>query len=92
MPSVGVRELKERTSAVLRRVRENGELIDVTYRGRVVARLAPAGQATIRERPISQDELDALWERWDKLSAEISADWPEGVSAEDAINDVRRDL
>lgn len=45
MGAVGVRELNERTSEVVRRVREGGETIDVTYRGRVVARLIPASGA-----------------------------------------------
>jgi prevent-host-death family protein len=38
----GRRELKQRTSAVLRRVRERGEEVEVTLRGRVIARLVPA--------------------------------------------------
>jgi prevent-host-death family protein len=87
MPSVGVRELKEHTSEILRRVRERGEIVDVTYRGQVVARVIP-----VQSGPSVQNDWRAFWADWDKLSAEISAEWPEGVSAEDAINDVRRDL
>ena len=36
MASVGVRELKEHTSEIVRRVRDGGETIDITYprRGR----------------------------------------------------------
>jgi len=41
MASVGVRELKEHTSEIVRRVRDNGETIDITYRGEVVATLVP---------------------------------------------------
>ena len=44
MLTVGVRELKQRTSDVLRRVRERGEEVEVTLRGRVVARLVPVSQ------------------------------------------------
>jgi prevent-host-death family protein len=40
MNRVGVRELKQNASAVLRRV-EDGETIEVTDRGRPVARLVP---------------------------------------------------
>jgi prevent-host-death family protein len=39
--SIGVRELKVHTSRILRRVRERGEAVEVTYRGRPVARLIP---------------------------------------------------
>ena len=41
MASVGVRELKEHTSEIVRRVRDDGETIDITYRGEVVATIAP---------------------------------------------------
>jgi prevent-host-death family protein len=40
MASVGVRELRQRASELLRRV-ENGESIEITDRGRPVAVLAP---------------------------------------------------
>jgi prevent-host-death family protein len=42
MSAVGVRELKDRLSSYLRRVRR-GETILVTDRGRPVARIIPAG-------------------------------------------------
>lgn len=40
MRSVGVRELKERTSEILRRVSE-GESVQVTHHGKVMAHLVP---------------------------------------------------
>ncbi|MBV8083187.1 MAG: type II toxin-antitoxin system prevent-host-death family antitoxin [Chloroflexi bacterium] len=40
MASVGVRELRQNASAVLRRVKA-GEIVDVTERGQPVARLVP---------------------------------------------------
>lgn len=92
MDSVGVRDLKQHTIKILRRVRDRGETIDVTYRGRVVARLVPAEQRAFQEMPISKEELDAFWRKWDRLAEEIGEGWPEGVSAVDAVNDVRRDL
>jgi antitoxin (DNA-binding transcriptional repressor) of toxin-antitoxin stability system len=67
-------------------VRE-GESFEITDRGEVVARLVPA-----QDTPLTDEEINAFWADWDALSAEISAEWPEGVSAEDAINDVRRVL
>ena len=42
MAEVGVRELKQRASEILRHVREEKETYSVTYRGKVVARLVPA--------------------------------------------------
>ena len=41
MREVGVRELKQHTSEVLRRVRESKEVIAITRWGQVIARLVP---------------------------------------------------
>ncbi len=49
MVSVGVRELRQRASELLRRV-ESGETIEVTDRGRPVALLTPVPEAGPLER------------------------------------------
>jgi prevent-host-death family protein len=87
MLSVGIRELKERTSQILRRVRENGEEIQVTYHGRVIARLVPAG--TSQPDPTA---LSAVWTDLDRLAAEIGVRWPSGVTATEAVDEGRREL
>lgn len=86
MPTVGVRELKMRASQVLRRVRA-GEVIDVTYRGRVVARLLPIGPTEPAD-----EEVAAVWADLDQLAAEIGACWPAGATAADAVREGRREL
>ena len=45
METIGIRELQQRASAVLRRV-DRGETVGVTERGRLVAVLAPPSAAT----------------------------------------------
>ena len=87
MGSVGVRELKEKTTQVLRRVREKHEQIQVTYRGEVVALLVPVPSARRKTRVAADD---AVWADLDQLAAEISASWPTGVSALDAVREGRR--
>lgn len=85
LASVGVRELKARTSAVLRRVRERGEEVEVTVRGRVVARIVPvrpAARGSARRR--------SAWTDLDRLAREIGARWPKGVSAARAVREGRR--
>lgn len=86
MVTVGVRELKQHTSRLLRRVREEGAIIEVTYHGEVIARLVPVAP------PAAERDVGAIWADLDQLTAEISAKWPEGVSAVEAVRDVRRDL
>jgi prevent-host-death family protein len=56
MSSVGVRELRQRASELLRRV-TNGETIEITDRGRPVALLAPLPQGSPIERLRASGEL-----------------------------------
>jgi prevent-host-death family protein len=85
MAEIGVRELKEKTSDVLRRVRDQNESIDITYRGRIVARLIPWQAKEVRRRRNA-----AVWKEMDRLAEEISHHWPKGVSAAEAVAEQRR--
>jgi len=87
MGAIGVRELKEHTSQVLRRVRERGEEIEVTHHGRVIARLIPVS----RERPRPRASA-AAWSSLDRVAREIGARWPKGRSAAKAVREGRREL
>ncbi len=86
MRSVGVRELKAQASEIVRLVREEGQEIEITYRGRVVGKIVPV------KREVDRERLAAVWAKMDRLAEEISEYWPEGVSAEEAVRDVRREL
>ena len=83
--SVGIRELKQHTSAVLRRVREHGEELEVTFRGHVIARLVPVVRTKASERTAR-----SAWSDIDRLAEEIGARWPKGVSATRAVRETRR--
>lgn len=85
MMSIGVRELKQRTSEVLRRVRQRGEGVEVTVRGEVVALLLPVRRASAERRRATQ-----RWTDLDRLASEIAARWPRGVTATDAVSQGRR--
>ena len=84
MVTVGVRELKQHASELIRHVRETGGQVEVTYHGKAVALLVPV-------HPVldSEGELRA-WDRLDTLAAEIGAKWPKGVSAGEAVSEARR--
>lgn len=58
MTSVGVRELRQRASELLRRVAD-GETIQITDRGRPVAMLAPLPEGSPLERLRETGEVDA---------------------------------
>ncbi len=84
MVTVGIRELKQQASELVRLVRETGSQVQVTNRGKVVALLIPVAQqkSTVDEK--------RSWVSLDTLSAEIGARWPKGVSAAEAVDEGRR--
>jgi len=94
MQQVGVRELKNEASEVIRAVREERAEYIVTFRGQPVAVILPvdegirAGEA---ERIIAATRPDAdFWARWDALGAEIDAKWQSDKSAVELIEEQRR--
>jgi prevent-host-death family protein len=82
MITVGIRELKQQASELIRLVREEGKELQITYRGKVVALIVPVA------RP-KQAESEAAWASLDALAAEIGARWPEGVTSVEAVAEVR---
>ncbi len=88
MKTLGVDELREHINEILRVVEEEGETVEVTRRGKVIARLVPAPRA---QQPVKQD-LKAFWAEMDRLGAEIGAHWKGDMDAVEAVRDVRRDL
>jgi prevent-host-death family protein len=87
MANVSIRQLKANTSEIVRRVRERGEVIDITHHGEVVARLVPTRLTTTEV-----DELAALWAEMDRLAEEVTAQWTSTRSATDAVREGRREL
>jgi prevent-host-death family protein len=83
--AVGVRELRQRASAILRRVRDQGDAFEITYRGRAVARLVPLMQR-------GNDMPAPSWETWDELADAIARCWPRATSALEAVREQRRHL
>ncbi len=84
MVTVGVRELKQQASELIRLVRETGSQVQVTHRGKVVAILIPVAAS------MSKENEKRSWANLDALAAEVGARWPKGVSAAQAISEARR--
>jgi len=84
MRSVGVRELKEKTSQILRDVAEKGENIQVTHHGRVMAHLVPPLKTTSRE------EIEQWRERSHELMDEIAKHVTEPTDSSTLMQDERR--
>ena len=82
MTTVGVRELRQRASELLRRV-EAGETIEVTDRGRPVAVLAPLPEAEPLERLRAAGEVLASSGDLDDLPKPLPL--PAGKEAPSAV-------
>ena len=92
MSLIGVRELREQTSEVIRRVRQDRAEYVVTYQGRPVAIILPldAGRA---EREMVQASKKAVldsWERYERLAEELRRVWPADLLTQDVIGSIRR--
>jgi antitoxin (DNA-binding transcriptional repressor) of toxin-antitoxin stability system len=86
MISIEIHNLESQIREALRLARERGEMVDILEGGTVVARLMP-----IPNLPAKRPDAE-VWAAMDRLAEEISAYWPEGVSAVDAVREVRREL
>ncbi len=83
MMRVGIRELKQRASELVRYVRETGNEVQITYHGESVARLSP-----LLNKQTSVNS-ERAWLDLDSLAAQIGAIWPEGLSSVQAIHEDR---
>ena len=84
MAEIGVRGLKENTSEIIRRVREEKESFNITYRGRVVAWLVPI------ETPDEPEDWRKVWADMEETAAKIGKRWRSGQSAAEAVSEQRR--
>jgi prevent-host-death family protein len=87
MASVGMRDLKQRASQIVRSVQETGEPVEVTRHGRPVARIVP-----LAPRLEASSEAADIWDEMDRLARELSRRWPQGLAAADAVAEQRREL
>ncbi|SOJ53623.1 Antitoxin VapB46 [Mycobacterium simulans] len=71
MTTVGVRELRQRASELLRRV-EAGETIEITDRGRPVALLSPMPQGGPYEQMLASGEIERATLAWDDLPEPVA--------------------
>ena len=92
MSLIGVRELRERTSEVIRRVREERTEYVVTYQGRPVAAIFPLDTERAEAEMVEAGKRNVLgsWERYERLAEEIRRAWPADISTQDVVDAIRR--
>ena len=94
MPSVGVRELKNRATGIIRDVRENRAEYVVTYRGRAVAVLLPVDErwleAETRRTIEGVTPGEDVWAELEALRQEIGRSWQSEKTAVELVSEQRR--
>jgi prevent-host-death family protein len=94
MPQVGVRELKNEASEIIRAVREEAAEYVVTFRGQAVAVILPVDESmrnSETENIIAAARAqDDFWARMDALRAEIDAKWQSDKTAVELVAEQRR--
>lgn len=94
MPRVGVRQLKNEATEILRNVRENRAEYVITYRGRPVAVILPLDRAFLEEetrraaRAVEPGE--ELLAELESLRREIDRRWRSDRTAVDLVTEQRR--
>ena len=89
MPTtIGVRELKNQTSRVIRAVREEMSEYVVTLRGKPVAVLRPLTEEEAQR--LRQVEIDAALAEMKALAQEVATSWTSQKSGTELIAEQRR--
>jgi prevent-host-death family protein len=86
--SIGVRELKNRTSSILRTVREEMAEYVVTLHGKPVAVLRPLTEE--ESQLLRQHEVDKTLAEMKSISQEVATAWTSSKSGVDLISEQRR--
>jgi prevent-host-death family protein len=91
---IGVRELKNRATEIIRHVRESRAEYVVTYRGRPVAVLLPLEEGWLDEETARAAEAvtpsDEVWAELEALRQEIDRSWKSEKSAVELVAEQRR--
>jgi prevent-host-death family protein len=93
MALIGVRELKEQASKVIRQVREERAEYVITYKGKPVAVILPLDTEQAEAAMVQSAKaavVGSSWEEYERLAQEIREAWPAGLSTQDVIDDIRR--
>jgi prevent-host-death family protein len=94
MARVGVRELKNQTTEIIRDVRENQAEYVVTYHGRPIAVLLPIDEAWLEAEARRAAEAatpgDDVWAELEALRQEIGQSWQSEKTGVELISEQRR--
>lgn len=93
MPIIGVRELRQRATEVLREVREQGVEYVITHQGRPTALLLPVDAEELERAMLraAHPDADEARARYAEIAQQVRAAWPANVNktTQDLIDEIR---
>jgi prevent-host-death family protein len=91
MPLIGVRELRQQTSEVLRRVREEKAEYVVTYQGRPIALLLPVDAEVVEAAVVDTSRTAVVggWEAYARLAEQVRQAWPAERETQEVLDEIR---
>lgn len=92
MALIGIRELRENASEVIRKVREEKAEYMITYQGRPVAIILPVDTETVEKSMLQSGKQSAMdgWEAYKRLADELRREFPSGIGSQELLDDIRR--
>lgn len=92
MPIIGVRELREHTADILRKIRQDRAEYIVTYQGKPVALLVPVREQEMEKAMLQagRQGLGRSWETYATLADKIRLDWPQDRKSQEVLDGLRR--
>jgi prevent-host-death family protein len=93
MSVIGIRELRENTSEVLRKVREEKAEYVITNQGQPVAVLLPIDTEKVEKAMLETGKQSALggWEAYKQLADEFRIIFPDGISTQSILDEIREE-
>ena len=93
MPLIGVRELRQRTTEVLRQVREEKAEYVITYQGRPIAVLLPVVSEEVEAAMVqtSKQTVQGGWQTYAHVAEMLRQAWPEEYQTQTLLDDIRQE-
>jgi prevent-host-death family protein len=91
MSLIGIRELRQRTSEVMRRVREEKAEYVITYQGRPIALLLPVDSKAIEAAMIQAGKRTVTggWENYAQIAEQVRQTWPKDQETQQVLDEIR---
>ena len=92
MALIGIRELRQKTTEILRRVQQNGEAYVITQQGRPIALLSPLDQEKMEAEILrsARRSVPDGWQEYARLANELRRKWPKDLSTKSLLDQTRR--